>query len=155
MGVSGSGKSTVGTALAARLGVPFEDGDDLHPRANVEKMRAGTPLTDDDRWPWLDRIGEWLAGQPDGGVVVCSALKRAYRDRLRQHVPDVDFLHLAGSMETIAERQRNRPGHFMPPSLLPSQFATLEPLEPDEHGIAIDVSAPVADIVDDYLAARK
>lgn len=154
MGVSGSGKSTVGTALADRLGLPFEDGDHLHPRANVEKMAAGVPLTDDDRWPWLDLVGEWLAARPDGGVIVCSALKRVYRDRLRQHVPDADFLHLTGSMDTIAERQRNRPGHFMPPSLLPDQFATLEPLQADERGIAIDVSASVEEIVDAYLARR-
>lgn len=154
MGVSGSGKSTVGTALAARLGVPFEDGDHLHPRANVEKMGAGIPLTDEDRWPWLDIVGEWLAGHPDGGVVACSALRRAYRDRLRRHAPDVDFLHLVGRIETIAGRQANRPGHYMPSSLLPSQFDALEPLEPDEPGIAVEVDEPVDEIVEDYLDSR-
>jgi gluconokinase len=152
MGVSGSGKSTVGAALAQRLRVPFGDGDDLHPPANVAKMTAGQPLDDDDRYPWLEAIGEWLADHHDGGVMSCSALKRTYRDQLRRHCPDVEFLHLSGSPEVIGKRQASRPGHFMPASLLQSQFATLEPLEPDEHGIVIDVDQDIDAIVDDYVA---
>jgi gluconokinase len=152
MGVSGSGKSTVGAALAQRLRVPFGDGDDLHPPANVAKMTAGQPLNDDDRYPWLEAIGEWLADHHDGGVMSCSALKRTYRDQLRRHCAAVEFLHLSGSPEVIGKRQASRPGHFMPASLLQSQFATLEPLEPDEHGIAIDVDQNIDSIVDDYIA---
>jgi gluconokinase len=152
MGVSGSGKSTVGAALAQRLRVPFGDGDDLHPLANVAKMTAGQPLDDDDRYPWLEAIGEWLADHHDGGVMSCSALKRKYRDQLRRHCADVEFLHLSGSPEVIGKRQASRPGHFMPASLLQSQFATLEPLEPDEHGIVIDVDQDIDAIVDDYVA---
>jgi gluconokinase len=152
MGVSGSGKSTVGAALAQRLRVPFGDGDDLHPPANVAKMTAGQPLNDDDRYPWLEAIGKWLADHHDGGVMSCSALKRKYRDQLRRHCADVEFLHLSGSPEVISKRQASRPGHFMPASLLQSQFATLEPLEPDEHGIAIDVDQNIDSIVDDYIA---
>jgi gluconokinase len=152
MGVSGSGKSTVGAALAQRLRVPFGDGDDLHPPANVAKMTAGQPLDDDDRSPWLEAIGEWLADHHDGGVMSCSALKRKYRDQLRRHCADVEFLHLSGSPEVIGKRQASRPGHFMPASLLQSQFATLEPLEPDEHGIVIDVDQDIDAIVDDYVA---
>jgi gluconokinase len=152
MGVSGSGKSTVGAALAQRLRVPFGDGDDLHPPANVAKMTAGQPLDDDDRYPWLEAIGEWLADHHDGGVMSCSALKRKYRDQLRRHCADVEFLHLSGAPEVIGKRQASRPGHFMPASLLQSQFATLEPLEPDEHGIVIDVDQDIDAIVDDYVA---
>lgn len=151
MGVSGSGKSTVGAALAQRLGVPYADADDLHPAANVAKMSAGIPLTDEDREPWLDRIGRWLEEHPDGGVVSCSALKRAYRDRLRRHAPDLRLVHLDGSHEVIARRQASRPGHFMPASLLASQFATLEPLEADEHGVVIDVDQGVDLIVQQYV----
>ncbi|GCD91424.1 gluconokinase [Nocardioides sp. LS1] len=148
MGVSGSGKSTVGAALAQRFGVPFEDADDLHPAANIAKMSAGQPLDDLDREPWLERIGEWLATRADGGVVSCSALKRSYRDHLRRHVPDLGFVHLEGSHEVIARRQASRPGHFMPASLLASQFATLEPLEADERGIVVDVDQSVDAIVE-------
>lgn len=151
MGVSGSGKSTVGAALAQRLGVPFADADDLHPAANIEKMSRGEPLDDEDRRPWLETIGRWLAGHPDGGVVSCSALKRSYRDQLRRHVADLELLHLEGSHEVIARRQASRPGHFMPASLLASQFATLEPLDPDEHGLVIDVDQSVDRIVEQYV----
>lgn len=147
MGVSGSGKSTVGAALAQRLGVPFEDADDLHPRANIAKMTAGLPLDDEDRYPWLEAIGEWLAGHADGGVMSCSALKRAYRDQLRRHAPGVVFVHLEGSQLVITDRQASRPGHFMPASLLASQFATLEPLQADERGVVIDVDQSVDAIV--------
>jgi gluconokinase len=152
MGVSGSGKSTVGAALAQRLRVPFGDGDDLHPPANVAKMTAGQPLDDDDRYPWLEAIGQWLADHDSGGVISCSALKRKYRDQLRRHCPDVEFVHLSGTPEVIGKRQSSRPGHFMPASLLQSQFATLEPLEPDERGISIDVDQNIDSIVDNYVA---
>ncbi|WP_308491670.1 gluconokinase [Microbacterium terrisoli] len=136
MGVSASGKSSVGTALAARLGVPFVDGDDLHPRANVVKMASGVPLVDEDRWPWLDAVADRLA---QGAVVVaCSALKRAYRDRLRTRAPHTVFVHLAGSADVLERRIGSRPGHFMPPSLLQSQLDTLEPLGPDETGFVLD-----------------
>jgi gluconokinase len=151
MGVSGSGKSTVGAALAQRLRVPFADADDFHPAANIAKMSAGHALNDDDRGPWLDAIGEWLAAHPDGGVMSCSALKHAYRDQLRRHCPDVEFLHLAGTPEVIGRRQASRPGHFMPPSLMASQFATLEPLTADEHGVDIDVDQDIDSIVVNYL----
>ncbi|GFG54869.1 gluconate kinase [Mycolicibacterium agri] len=152
MGVSGSGKSTVGAALAQRLRVPFADADDFHPQANIDKMTAGQPLNDDDRYPWLEAIGEWLAAHcTDGGVMSCSALKRKYRDQLRRHCPDVILLHLSGSPEVITRRQASRPGHFMPPSLLASQFDTLEPLEPDERGVTIDVDQSIDAIVDDYV----
>jgi gluconokinase len=154
MGVSGSGKSTVGAALAARLGVPFEDGDDLHPTENVAKMARGVPLDDADRHPWLERIGAWLADHSDGGVIACSALTRGYRDQLRRHCPEVDFLHLDGDPEVIARRQAGRTGHFMPPSLLPTQLHTLEPITSDESGLVVDIDQPVDAIVDEYVAAR-
>ncbi|MGA9491587.1 MAG: gluconokinase [Mycobacterium sp.] len=150
MGVSGSGKSTVGAALARRLGVPFADADTLHPRANVDKMAAGTPLTDADRYPWLEAVGQWLARHDDGGVISCSALARRYRDQLRSHCPRVEFLHLTGSPELIARRQADRPGHFMPSSLVRSQFDTLEPLGADERGVAVDVGQSVATIVETF-----
>jgi gluconokinase len=152
MGVSGSGKSVVGAALAHRLGVPFADADDFHPQANIAKMTAGHPLDDDDRYPWLEAIGDWLAEHGQGGVMSCSALKRKYRDQLRRHCPAVEFLHLSGSPEVIAARQATRPGHFMPAALMASQFATLEPLQPDERGVTIDVDQPIDAIVASYLA---
>jgi gluconokinase len=151
MGVSGSGKSTVGAALAQRLRVPFDDADDFHPPANIAKMSAGHALDDDDRYPWLEAIGEWLAEHSAGGVMSCSALKRKYRDQLRRHCPDVEFVHLLGTPEVIGKRQASRPGHFMPASLLASQFTTLEPLEADEHGTAIDVDQNIDSIVDNYV----
>jgi len=152
MGVSGSGKSTVGAALAQRLRVPFADADDFHPPANIAKMTAGHALDDHDRHPWLEAIGEWLAAHPDGGVMSCSALKRKYRDQLRHHIHEVLFLLLEGTPEVIRKRQASRPGHFMPPSLLSSQFATLEPLAPDEAGVVIDVDQSVDAIVEQYAA---
>ena len=152
MGVSGSGKSTVGAALAQRLRVPFADADDFHPPANIAKMTAGEALDDDDRRPWLEAIGEWLAAHAGtGGVMSCSALKRSYRDTLRQHASTTEFLHLHGSREVIARRQASRPGHFMPASLLDSQFATLEPLAPDEAGQVVDVDQSVDAIVQAYV----
>ena len=152
MGVSGSGKSTVGAALAQRLRVPFADADDFHPAANIAKMTAGHALDDDDRRPWLDVIGHWLAAHPDGGVMSCSALKHVYRDQLREHRPDVEFLHLVGTPEVIGRRQASRPGHFMPASLLASQFETLEPLSAEERGVDIDVDQDIDSIVESYLA---
>jgi gluconokinase len=152
MGVSGSGKSTVGAALAQRLGVPFADADDFHPPANIAKMEAGIALDDDDRYPWLEAIGGWLADNcGTGGVMSCSALKRRYRDQLRRHCPQTEFVHLSGSPEVIAARQASRPGHFMPASLMASQFATLEPLQPDERGVTLDVSHDIDSIVESYL----
>lgn len=151
MGVSGSGKSTIGAAIAGRLRVPFEDADDLHPPANIEKMTAGIALDDADRYPWLEAVGEWLARHAErGGVMGCSALKRKYRDQLRGHCPEVTFLHLEGTREVIARRQASRPGHFMPAALLDSQFKTLEPLESDEAGMAVAVDQPVDAIVEEY-----
>jgi gluconokinase len=153
MGVSGSGKSTVGAALAQRLRVPFADADDFHPEANIAKMSRGEALDDSDRWPWLEVIGDWLADHPDGGVMSCSALRRKYRDQLRHHAPATTFVLLEGAREVIERRQASRPGHFMPASLLTSQYATLEPLEPDEDGIVIDVDQGVDAIVQAYVDA--
>jgi gluconokinase len=156
MGVSGSGKSTVGAALADRLDIPFADADAFHPAANIAKMSAGTPLDDDDRYPWLAAVGQWLADH-ERGVVSCSALKRRYRDQLRSHRATIEFLHVTGSPELIDRRQAERAGHFMPPSLMESQFNALEPLDADEHGLAIDVGQSVDTIVETmvrYLAAR-
>ncbi|MGC0341987.1 gluconokinase [Streptomyces sp. SLBN-8D4] len=141
MGVAGTGKTTIGPLLAARLGVPYAEGDDFHPPANIAKMSAGTALTDDDRWPWLDAIGSWAHGRAGlGGVVSCSALKRSYRDRLRGEAPGVVFVHLAGDRSLIEDRMSHRQGHFMPTALLDSQFATLQPLQEDEAGVVVDVS---------------
>ena len=148
MGVSGSGKTTVGAALAQRLRVPFADADDFHPEANSAKMSAGIPLTDDDRGPWLATIASWLGEHAtSGGVASCSALKRAYRDVLAAAAPQVFFVHLHGDPDVIAARVAGRPGHFMPAALVESQFATLEPLEPGEHGAVLDVDQPVDDLV--------
>jgi gluconokinase len=155
MGVSGSGKSTVGAALAQRLRVPFADADDFHPAANIAKMTAGHPLNDDDRRPWLESIGIWLHDHRDGGVMSCSALKRAYRDQLREHCGGVAFLHLSGTAEVIGRRQASRPGHFMPASLLRSQFETLEPLAADENGVVIDVDQNIDSIVDQYVSLTE
>ncbi|MGE2714765.1 gluconokinase [Mycolicibacterium litorale] len=151
MGVSGSGKSTVGAALAQRLRVPFADADDFHPPANIAKMTAGQPLDDDDRYPWLEAIGEWLAAHPGGGVMSCSALKHRYRDQLRRHCPDVEFVHLSGAQDVIGRRQASRPGHFMPAALLASQFAILEPLTDDERGVTIDVAQDIDSIIETYV----
>jgi gluconokinase len=156
MGVSGSGKSTVGAALAARLEIPFADADALHPAANIAKMSAGTPLDDDDRYPWLAAVGRWLADH-ERGVMSCSALKRRYRDQLRSYRATIEFLHLTGSPELIDRRQAERTEHFMPPSLATSQFDVLEPLDSDERGLAIDVGQRVDTIAETfarYLAAR-
>jgi gluconokinase len=150
MGVSGCGKSTVGRRLADEMGVPFIEGDDLHPPRNVALMAAGTPLTDDDRRDWLRTLAAALAGaaaRGQGLVVACSALKRRYRDQLRAGAPGVRFVHLHGSPELLAARVRERPGHYMPASLLPSQLVTLEPPAADEDAITFDIAAPTEAIV--------
>ena len=144
MGVSGTGKSTVGAVLADALGVPFVEGDDLHPEVNVAKMAAGIQLTDEDRAPWLDLIAAELHRPV---VVACSALRRVYRDRLRRDAPDLALVYLHGNPELLAERMGGRPGHFMPTALLDSQLATLEPPTLDENAIAMDVVLPPAEIV--------
>ncbi len=146
MGVAGCGKSSVGAAVGSRLGVAYHDGDDLHPVANVAKMRAGIALTDDDRWPWLDRVAASLA--KDAPVIIgCSALKRAYRDRLRAGADGtVTFVHLSGSRAVIEARMAARTGHYMPISLLDSQFAALEAPGPDE-ALTVDVDQPLPQIV--------
>jgi len=157
MGVSGCGKTTVAAALADRLGVPFLDADDLHPPGNVAKMRDGLPLDDEDRRPWLAAVADWLGDQAQAGhdgVVACSALRRAHRDVLRAAPgTQVRFVHLNGERDTIASRLTGRGGHFMPASLLDSQLDTLEPLEPDEDGVAVDLGGPPEEVTDRTLLA--
>jgi gluconokinase len=158
MGVSGCGKSTVGIAIADRLGWDFRDGDSFHPAANVEKMRSGAPLTDEDRWPWLDAIAAEVAARESRGghvVIACSALKRAYRDRLRATRTAIRFVHLAGSFELIDARMSARAGHFMPTSLLKSQFATLEPLGADEDSVTVPVDAGPEAIAAEAIARLR
>lgn len=150
-GVSGSGKSTVGQLLAERLDIPFADGDDFHSKANVDKMTAGIALDDEDRRPWLVSIGEWLSRHERGGIVACSALKRAYRDLIRQGCPDVFHVQLTGDRDLIAQRQAARHGHFMPASLMDSQWATFEPLDDDEAGVLVDVGPAVEKLVDQIV----
>ncbi|RAJ31954.1 gluconokinase [Kitasatospora sp. SolWspMP-SS2h] len=156
MGVSGVGKTTVARLLADRLDLPYAEADDFHPAANIAKMSAGTPLDDRDRQPWLRALGGWLgerAAAGSGGVVTCSALKRDYRDLLRAACPDAFFLHLSGSHDLVGDRLAHRTGHFMPPALLDSQYADLEPLQPDEHGTVLDVDADPDTLVDRAVAA--
>ncbi|MFC4505474.1 MULTISPECIES: gluconokinase [Streptomyces] len=154
MGVAGTGKTTIGPLLAARLGVPYAEGDDFHPPANIAKMSAGTPLDDADRWPWLDAIGAWADGRAGlGGVVSCSALKRSYRDRLRAEAPGIVFVHLSGERALIEDRMSHRQGHFMPTALLDSQFATLQPLQPDEAGVVVSVSGTPEEITERTVQA--
>ena len=152
MGVSGSGKTTIGTLVAHELGVEFIDGDSLHPLENVRKMAAGTPLDDDDRWPWLEIVGRTLhehGERREGLVVACSALKRVYRERIRSQAPSALFLHLDGTVEVLTRRIEGRSGHFMPAALLESQIETLEPLAQEEGGYVLNIDQPVADMVDD------
>jgi gluconokinase len=147
MGVAGSGKTTIGRRLAEALGWAFAEGDTFHSPANVAKMAGGTPLTDADRWPWLDAIGAWIraeAGANHSGVVACSALKRAYRDRLRAAWPALRVVHLEASREELRRRVGDRPGHFFPERLVDSQFADLEPPGPDEDPIVVAVGDPDA-----------
>jgi carbohydrate kinase (thermoresistant glucokinase family) len=154
MGVSSSGKTTIGKLLAARLGWTFEDGDRFHPAANVDKMKSGIALTDEDRWPWLHAIAAWIddtrraAGH---GVVACSALKRGYRDILIGARPDVRLAYLEGDEALIAQRIAARRGHFMPPALLHSQFEALEPPGPDEHPVTVPIDRTPDEIVDRIL----
>ena len=148
MGASGSGKSTVGAALAATLGLPFVDADDLHPITNIDKMSAGIPLTDEDRWPWLRAVGEAIAAADDTGVVVaCSALRRVYRDTIREKAPATRFVFLEGSRELLTERLAAREGHFASRTLLDSQLQTLEALESDEDGVTVSIEGEPQAIV--------
>jgi gluconokinase len=154
MGVSGSGKSTIGEKLAQRLGWKYEDGDGFHPDSNVAKMSAGQPLTDEDRWPWLQAIADEIdrvCSAGDHVVIACSALKRAYRDVLVHGRSDVRIIYLKGTEELIASRLALRKGHFMPPGLLASQFKTLEPPDASEKPVTVSIDAPVETIVDDIL----
>ncbi|MFJ9033340.1 gluconokinase [Streptomyces sp. NPDC102274] len=156
MGVAGTGKTTVGPLLATALGVPYAEGDDFHPPENIAKMSAGIPLDDADRWPWLDAIGAWAHGRAGlGGVVSSSALKRAYRDRLRSAAPGAVFVHLTGDRSLIEHRMSERKGHFMPTALLDSQFAALEELGADEAGVAVDVSGTPEEIAERAVAALR
>jgi gluconokinase len=155
MGVAGAGKSSVMAALAERLRWPTLEGDSLHPAANIEKMAAGVPLDDTDRAPWLARIAAWIGGREaerSSSIVTCSALRRAYRDVLRRGHPSVWFVHLAAPGEVIASRIEHREGHFMPVSMLRSQLETLEPLEPDEPGWALEALIPPEDIAEQVIA---
>jgi gluconokinase len=161
MGVQGSGKSTAGRVTAARLGLPFIDGDDLHPASNKAKMAAGNPLNDEDREPWLSAIGRALAegvARGEARVIACSALKRRYRDLIRSFAPTVRFVHLDGPQKLVAERLSQRNHEYMPAALLDSQFETLEPLEADEAGIRLDISLSpedIAEAVADALAGGR
>ena len=155
MGVSGCGKSTMAAALSERLGLDMVDGDDLHLPESVAKMRAGIALQDDDRWPWLERIGNYLS-QPhaQGRVVACSALKRVYRDRIREQAGDVCFVFLDGDFDLIQKRMHQRVGHYMQPGLLDSQFRTLEKPQADEPDvIRLPITEPVQDMVEQALNA--
>jgi len=143
MGVSGSGKSTVGRLVADELDAVFLDADDFHTPANKERMAAGLALGDEDRWPWLRAVGEAIRERTAAGqtvVVACSALRRVYRDRLRESAGDLFFVHLDGTPDLLAERIGARTGHFMPATLLDSQLEVLEPLEPDETGVVVDIA---------------
>ena len=156
MGVSGTGKTTVGEALAARLGLDYRDADVFHPQANIDKMAAGHPLDDDDRWPWLRAMRDWLTAHARAGedtVVTCSALKVAYRDVLREAEGHVRFAHLVAPETLIEDRMEQREGHFMPPTLLPSQFSTLEPLTDGEDGVVVHVDVPPEEVAARVLAA--
>jgi len=156
MGVAGSGKTTVAKGIAVSMNWLFAEGDAFHPEANVEKMHSGVPLTDEDRWPWLRLIGDWMSEQEDAGVsavVTCSALRRVYRDLLREDRPAVRFCHVTSPESTIADRLDHREGHYMPPSLLPSQLATLEPLEDDEPGVTVSGAGSETEVLDRVLHA--
>jgi carbohydrate kinase (thermoresistant glucokinase family) len=158
MGVSGSGKTTISALLAGRLHCEFEDADNLHPPANVEKMHDGTPLTDEDRWPWLRAVADWIDGTRRAGrcgVIACSALKRAYRALIIGDRPDVRLVYLQGDRTLIGRRMAARHGHFMPTSLLDSQFAALEEPGPDETPIIVSVEPRPNEIVDRILAALE
>lgn len=156
MGVSGSGKSTVAEGIARITGWDFAEGDTFHPAANVEKMRSAQALSDDDRWPWLDAIAAWITAQQQRGasaVVTCSALRRAYRDLLRRDRPGLRFLHVTADPRATTRRMGRRRDHYMPASLLSSQFATLEPLQPDEPGVEVVNDGTTDEVVDRALHA--
>jgi carbohydrate kinase (thermoresistant glucokinase family) len=156
MGVSAAGKSTVGRAVAQEWGVSFVDADDLHPEPNRRKMASGVALTDEDRWPWLDAVGaEFDRHRASGLVVACSALRVAYRDRIRSVAPLVHFIHLDGAHPVLRSRAQARTDHFMPAHLLDSQIATLEPLQSHEAGIVVDVAAEVHEIVAGIVGAMR
>lgn len=153
MGVQGVGKSTIGSGVAAVLGLPFVDGDRLHPERNIRQMAAGVPLQDADRLPWLQAVGDVLAAHRGSGVVVaCSALKRSYRDILRSYAPDLYIVEPWGPVELVARRVTARTHEYMPPELLQSQFDTLEPLGDDERGIRVSIEPPPSEIVATVLA---
>lgn len=156
MGVSGVGKTTIAKGLSTLTGWTFAEGDAFHPPANVEKMREGHALTDEDRWPWLRTIGDWMGGEIAEGrsaVITCSALRRAYRDLLREGRPEVEFCHLAAAEDLVGDRIGHREGHFMPASLLHSQYDALEPLQPDEPGVTVSVEGSVPDVLARAVAA--
>ena len=156
MGVSGCGKTTIGELLAERLHLPYEEGDALHPPANVAKMAAGHPLDDADRAPWLAKVADWVDARLDAGesgVITCSALKRSYRALIARRGAGVEFVYLHGSRELIASRLAGRHGHFMPPTLLDSQFATLEEPGADEPAIRVEIGEPPAAIAADIVEA--
>lgn len=157
MGVSSTGKTSVGTAVAQRLGMKLIDGDDLHPRANIQKMASGTPLNDDDRFPWLERINDAafsLEQKSEKGIIVCSALKKKYRDQIRQGNADVKFIFLQGSFELVLERMKQRKGHFMKPEMLQSQFNTLEVPQADEPDVIfIDIDGSIEEVVERCVKA--
>lgn len=154
MGPSGSGKTVVGAVLAARLDLPFVDADDLHPDANVAKMATGTPLDDEDRWPWLDIVAQTLRDSAGGAVVACSALARRYRDRIRAGAPDAVFVELEVTPAELARRMSSRE-HFMPSSLLASQLAALEPLADDERGVVVVNDRPPIEVADEAIARLR
>jgi gluconokinase len=156
MGVSGSGKTTIarGIADASSLRLTFAEADEFHPKVNIEKMESGVPLTDEDRWPWLRALRDWMVERAAAGestIITCSALKRTYRDLLREGPPSLDFVHLDGPAEVIRERMSGRKGHFMPPELLQSQIDTLEPLGPDESGVVLDVRKSPEELVSEAV----
>ncbi|WP_068252193.1 gluconokinase [Janibacter corallicola] len=161
MGVSGSGKSTVAEGMAERLGWTFAEADEFHPQSNIDKMEGGTPLTDEDRWPWLESLAAWMADKAAKGedtVITSSALKRSYRDVFREGGLDpekgqrVAFVHVHGPFDVIAERMEHRRGHFMPESLLQSQFDTLEMLGEDEDGVVLDLRRPPEELIEAGVA---
>ena len=162
MGAAGSGKTTIATTLSEHLGWIAAEADEFHSADSIERMAAGIPLTDEDRWPWLESIRSWMSTQAQNGrstVIACSALKRSYREVLSGADGQVQFVHLDGSQDVLAERMASRRGHYMPLSLLPSQLADLEPLDPDEDGVTVDFLSPPArisaQILDELLHAAS
>lgn len=158
MGVAGAGKSTLARAIADRLKIPYLEADDLHPPANVAKMSSGQPLTDADRWPWLDAVAAWIDARARAGeaaVVACSALKRRYRERLAREHPSVRFAYVTGSPELVTARMKARRDHYFPVSLIASQFDALEPPEPDENAISVNMELPLSAQVERVLAELR